>query len=66
MLGGVAATRGQASGTDADIDAYVATMPLGRMASEEDIVGAAGSLLGEALAHITGQNITVDGGFSAW
>jgi len=41
-------------------------MPLGRMASEEDIVGAVAFLLSDASAYITGQNITVDGGFSAW
>lgn len=48
------------------IDAYVAKTPLGRMASEEDIVGAVAFLLSGASAYITGQNITVDGGFSAW
>jgi NAD(P)-dependent dehydrogenase (short-subunit alcohol dehydrogenase family) len=36
------------------------------MASEEDIVGAVAFLLSDASAYITGQNITVDGGFSAW
>jgi NAD(P)-dependent dehydrogenase (short-subunit alcohol dehydrogenase family) len=36
------------------------------MASEEDIVGAVAFLLSGASAYITGQNITVDGGFSAW
>jgi len=48
------------------IDAYVAKTPLGRMASEEDIVGAIVFLLSQASGYITGQNITVDGGFSAW
>jgi len=48
------------------IDAYVAKTPLRRMASESDIIGTIAFLLSHASAYITGQNISVDGGFSAW
>jgi NAD(P)-dependent dehydrogenase (short-subunit alcohol dehydrogenase family) len=54
-------------GQDKDfIAAYAAKTPLRRMATEEDIVGAILFLLSDLSAYITGQNITVDGGFSAW
>jgi len=48
------------------VDAYVAKTPLRRMAREGDIIGTIAFLLGDASAYITGQNIAVDGGFSAW
>jgi NAD(P)-dependent dehydrogenase (short-subunit alcohol dehydrogenase family) len=48
------------------VDAYVAKTPLGRMASEQDIVGAIVFLLSDASAYVTGQNLIVDGGFSVW
>jgi NAD(P)-dependent dehydrogenase (short-subunit alcohol dehydrogenase family) len=47
------------------VDAYVAKTPLRRMANTQDIVGAIVFLLSDASAYITGQNISVDGGFSA-
>ena len=48
------------------VDAYVAKTPHRRMAREGDIIGTIAFLLGDASAYITGQNIAVDGGFSAW
>lgn len=48
------------------VDAYVAKTPLRRMANEQDIVGAIVFLLSDASAYMTGQNLMVDGGFSAW
>ena len=48
------------------VDAYVAKTPLRRMANTQDIVGAIVFLLSDASTYITGQNIAVDGGFSAW
>ena len=45
---------------------YEAKTPLGRMGREEDIVGAVQYLCSPAARWVTGQNIVVDGGFSAW
>ena len=48
------------------VQAYESRTPLKRMATEADIVGAMMFLtLGES-RYITGQNLTVDGGFSIW
>jgi NAD(P)-dependent dehydrogenase (short-subunit alcohol dehydrogenase family) len=46
--------------------AYAARVPLGRMASPSDLVGAYTFLASPASAYITGQCIYVDGGLSAW
>lgn len=45
---------------------YASRVPLGRMASVDDIVGACIFLASEASAYITGQNIIIDGGLSVW
>lgn len=47
-------------------DRYVARTPLRRMGTEEDIKGAVAFLATGASAYVTGQNVAVDGGFSAW
>ena len=45
---------------------YAAKVPLGRMATEDDIVGPVLFLASDAARYITGQVLMVDGGYSAW
>ena len=45
---------------------YAARAPLGRMATEEDLKGAAAYLASDLSAYVTGQSLMVDGGWSAW
>jgi len=47
-------------------DRYVSRTPLKRMGSEEDFKGIAAFLASDLSAYITGQNLLVDGGWSAW
>lgn len=46
------------------VDRYNKKTPLGRMAVEEDMKGAAAFLASDLSAYVTGQNIIVDGGFT--
>jgi len=48
------------------VERYVARTPLQRMASEEDFVGAVAFLGSKLSSYITGQNLMIDGGWSAW
>jgi len=59
--GGVA--RGQDAGF---VQRYHQRTPLGRMATEGDVAGAIVYLLSPEASYITGHNLVVDGGWTAW
>ena len=51
---------------EAFVQRYEARTPLGRMGTEEDMIGAVLFLAWDLSAYVTGQHIAVDGGFGAW
>ncbi len=48
------------------VEAYVSRTPMKRMGTEEDLIGAIVYLASDLSNYVTGQNLVVDGGWTAW
>jgi NAD(P)-dependent dehydrogenase (short-subunit alcohol dehydrogenase family) len=48
------------------LDAFAARSPMGRMLEAREALGAVVFLASDAASYVTGSNVVVDGGWSAW
>ena len=48
------------------IDAFLERVPMGRQAEIEEFGGVVQFLASDASSYMTGSNVVVDGGFTAW
>ena len=48
------------------VNRYIERTPLKRMGTEEDLKGAVAFLAGDSSSYVTGSNLVLDGGWTAW
>ena len=54
------------TGTDEQLNAFYNAVPMRRLGGSDDISAAAVFLASPGSKYMTGQNVTVDGGWSIW